>query len=134
MKIIKQQGRRCSIKLSQSEWQEIGDKAGWAEEIKKTEEKEKKENGELPEPDGSPLLPSLINLAELEIEVEKYSDRTWAVYANGELLCVTAYRKGAYAVRELLERMLTEIVVLREQVKANAEMNGELQVVREEDG
>ena len=54
--------------------------------------------------------------------------------ANGELLCVTAYRKGAYAVRELLERMLTEIVVLREQVKANAEMNGELQVVREDVG
>jgi hypothetical protein len=38
----------------------------------------------------------------MEIKIEKYGSRFWAVYVDGELLCVTVYRKGAVAVRNLL--------------------------------
>ena len=55
---------------------------------------------------------------DLEVTVEKYSDRSFAVYVNGELLCVAAYRKGANAVKELPERLWRENTVLKEKVKA----------------
>ena len=40
-----------------------------------------------------------------EVRVEPYSDRFFAVYLNSELVCVTVYRKGAMAVRDLLEQL-----------------------------
>jgi hypothetical protein len=41
----------------------------------------------------------------MNIVVERYRDsRFFAVYVNGELLCVTVYRKGAEAVATLLRR------------------------------
>ena len=40
------------------------------------------------------------------IEVKPYKhSRHWAVYRNDELLCVTVYKKGAYAVKEALEEL-----------------------------
>ena len=94
MKVIRHQGQRCSIRLSQQEWQEIGDKAGWGDEpdanaIEKSE----------PEPAAEPLP------EQMDLTVENYGDRLFAVYVNGDLLCVTAYRKGARAVKELVERL-----------------------------
>jgi hypothetical protein len=44
------------------------------------------------------------------IDVERYRDtRYWAVYENGELLCLTVYKKGARAVKTRLERAERDI-------------------------
>jgi len=48
-----------------------------------------------------PSLP----LNEMDVEIKKYSERTWAVYVNKELLCVTVYLKGANAVKNMLEKL-----------------------------
>jgi hypothetical protein len=34
----------------------------------------------------------------MELEIERYGRRYWAVYEDGLLLCVTVYKKGARAV------------------------------------
>jgi hypothetical protein len=39
-----------------------------------------------------------------QIEIEPYG-RFWAVTLNQELLCVTVYKRGALAVKELVERL-----------------------------
>ena len=36
------------------------------------------------------------------IEITKYGTRHWAVFVDGQLLCVTVYKKGALAVRDAL--------------------------------
>lgn len=36
------------------------------------------------------------------IEITKYGSRHWAVFVDGQLLCVTVYKKGALAVRDAL--------------------------------
>ena len=39
----------------------------------------------------------------MNVTIEKYKGgRHWAVYLNGTLLCLTVYRKGAEAIREVL--------------------------------
>jgi hypothetical protein len=43
------------------------------------------------------------------IETRKYSDRTWAVYVNGELICATVYKKGAFAVESVLGELWQRI-------------------------
>jgi len=108
MKIISQHGDHCSIRLSQADWQDIGNKAGWADEESDVNVIENIE----PEPTVEPLP------ERMDLTVEHYGDRAFAVYVNGELLCVTAYLKGARAVRELLERLWKENLVLSEMVKA----------------
>jgi hypothetical protein len=45
----------------------------------------------------------------MDVSVEHYSDRAFAVYVNGELLCVTAYKKGAMAVKALVESLWERI-------------------------
>jgi hypothetical protein len=50
-------------------------------------------------------LNSIPTLNKMDIEVKKYSERTWAVYVNNELLCVTVYLKGANAVKNMLEKL-----------------------------
>ena len=59
--------------------------------------------------DMMPETGNLADLSGLDIAVEKYSDKTWAVNVNGELLCVTAYRKGTYAVRDMLTSLWKRI-------------------------
>lgn len=39
------------------------------------------------------------------LEVRKYGSRNWAVYENQTLLCVTVYKKGANAVKDLIEKL-----------------------------
>jgi hypothetical protein len=53
------------------------------------------------------------------IEVKPYSDRTWAVYMDGELLCVTAYKRGAQAVERVINDLARRLVLTME--KGNAE-------------
>ena len=48
-------------------------------------------------------------LADMPVKVDRYGERTWAVYFGGQLLCVTVYLKGALAVRTLIERMQEEL-------------------------
>ena len=36
------------------------------------------------------------------LRIERYGDRNWAIYLDGGLLAVTAYRKGALAVGNVL--------------------------------
>jgi hypothetical protein len=88
-----------------------GDKSGWSEDAEHAEQIERPETTD----STNQAVPVL---DELEVTVEKYSDRTFAVYVNEELLCVTAYRKGANAVRELLERLWRENIILKEKVEA----------------
>ncbi len=54
--------------------------------------------------DGSDAL-----LAVTPVKVQRYGERTWAVYFGGDLLCVTVYLKGAMAVQALIERMQDEL-------------------------
>ena len=44
-----------------------------------------------------------------QMEVKRYGDRAWAVYLNGELVCVTVYKKGAFAVESILGEMWQRI-------------------------
>jgi hypothetical protein len=46
----------------------------------------------------------------LAVEVEPYGGRYWAVEVNGQLLCVTLYRRGAEAVRGLLHGIEREVM------------------------
>jgi hypothetical protein len=119
MKVIRQLGAkggsRCLLRLSQQEWKEIGDKSGWVEEVDRSNRVKPTDKVD-PEPSPEPFL--LNDLDELEVTVEKYGDRQFAVYANGELLCVTAYRKGANAVKIFLETLWRENEVLKEKIRA----------------
>ena len=45
------------------------------------------------------------SLSPFVVSIEPYSERTWAVYVNGQLLCVTVYLKGARAVAALLSAL-----------------------------
>ncbi len=38
----------------------------------------------------------------MSIEITKHGSRHWAVFVDGQLLCVTVYKKGALAVRDAL--------------------------------
>jgi len=42
------------------------------------------------------------------IAVKKYG-RHWAVYVDSELLVVAVYKKGAKAVKKLVEKMITHV-------------------------
>ena len=44
-----------------------------------------------------------------QITVDRYTDRNWAVYVNGELLSVMVYRRGALQVKELLESLAGQL-------------------------
>jgi len=44
-------------------------------------------------------------------KIDKYSDRTFALYDGGNLVCVTAYRKGAEEVRRRL--VAYELLLMR---------------------
>ena len=44
-----------------------------------------------------------------DIEVRPYGNRFWAVYMNGELVCVTVYKKGAFAVESILGELYQRI-------------------------
>ncbi len=46
----------------------------------------------------------------LAVEVEPYGGRYWAVEVNGQLLCVTLYRRGAEAVRDFLHGIEREVM------------------------
>jgi hypothetical protein len=119
MKIIRQLGQgktgHITIKLSQSEWQDIGNKTGWSEEVDDVDDVEKNEPTKPTDPieKAEQLQPvDLSKIRAMEITVEKYTDRSFAVYVNGDLLCVTAYKKGANAVRDLLVTLHEDIVGL----------------------
>ena len=127
MKIIRQHGDHCTIKLSQADWQQIGDNAGWSDEPH--DDKNAIENTENiePEPTVEPFEPLP---DRMDLKVEHYGERAFAVYANGELLCVTAYKRGAMAVKELVERLSKENLVLREMVKAEKTAKGTTKTTR----
>jgi hypothetical protein len=43
-----------------------------------------------------------------EIAVKKYG-RHWAVYLDSELLVVAVYKKGAKAVKQLIEKLISHV-------------------------
>ncbi len=45
----------------------------------------------------------------MNITIERYGARNWAVYVGEELLCVTVYLKGAQAVANALANLLSAI-------------------------
>lgn len=119
MKIIRTSDLRCMVRMSQQDWQGIGEKAGWGPTVypvnpvkRKTPEKridpiepidQIDQIDPIDMPEGEPT--ALPALDKLEVQIEKYTDRTWAVYVNGQLLCVTVYKKGANAVKDLVDRL-----------------------------
>lgn len=59
--------------------------------------------------------------------VERHRDsRYWALYEDGELVCVTVYKKGANAVKERLE----ELCALAEQARYSDDMGASTLVSR----
>jgi len=87
MQIIKRPDTTASLRITRQEWLRIGQGAGWR-----------------------PRTASYgIESGQADIEVERYGNRNWAVYVNGELLCVCLYRKGAQAVAKLVEEMAGRI-------------------------
>ena len=119
MKVIRQLGKQgsnhCTIKLSKSEWQDIGNQTGWSEEVDDVDKTEPTDPTKPTDPieQAEQLQPvDLSKIRAMEITVEKYGDRLFAIYVNGDLLCVTAYKKGANAVRDLLVTMQEDITGL----------------------
>ena len=88
---IKRQGKeKAKLSITKADWIRIGEEAKW--------------------PIPAEMLDSETPVADpFRIEVKKYGDRTWAVYVNGELLCVTVYKKGAFAVESILGEMAQRI-------------------------
>ena len=83
MKLIKN-GNKQKLTMTKAEWKRIGQVAGWNEDYT------------------SAILP---------IEIAKYGNRNFAVYIGGgrKLLCVTVYRKGAVAVKEVLTYLMAQL-------------------------
>jgi hypothetical protein len=58
--------------------------------------------------------PAPVQLAEhvpspaYEVTIDRYGDRNFAVYLDGELLAVTVYKKGARAVADAITRLASE--------------------------
>ena len=50
-------------------------------------------------------IPPSGKLENMTVEVRRYGYRSWSVYCDGELLCVTEYLKGARAVKSLVEQL-----------------------------
>lgn len=46
--------------------------------------------------------------------------RYWALYENGELVCVTVYRKGAVSLRRRLEAPTLSPAAMRDLTRTNA--------------
>jgi len=49
------------------------------------------------------------NSGSTAVVVRRYGSRNWAVYEDGELLCVTVYKKGAVAVAQRIEELTTGV-------------------------
>ena len=95
---IRKQNDKAILSITKRDWIRIGQEAKWPipEEVM---------NSETPVAD------------PFRVEVKKYSDRTWAVYVNGELICVTVYKKGAFAVESILGDLWQRIQNAEGQVK-----------------
>jgi len=93
MKLTKNSNRqgKATLAISRNEWIRVGQDAGW----------------QVPENDID--VTEVAPESPFNIEVRKYSPRTWAVYLNGELLCVTVYKKGAMAVESTLGELAQRI-------------------------
>jgi hypothetical protein len=103
MKVIRTNNLKCVVKLSHQEWQGIGERAGWTTPIEDIGPTPKPPEKGISLEDIKPVPLPIVD--KLEVQIEKYTDRTWAVYVNGQLLCVTVYKKGANAVKDLVDRL-----------------------------
>ena len=109
MKAIRTSSSRVLLRISQQEWRQIGEDAHFFDD---------------PEPQVAPVQPERVERIKhiealpepeplpetMDVTVGNYGEtRMFAVHVNGELLCVTAYRKGAAAVKELVDRLWAQI-------------------------
>jgi hypothetical protein len=62
----------------------------------------------------NPVVPTVLD--KMEVEVTKNPNGTWAVFVNGEILCGTPDRRGAYAVQGLLDRVWQAYCILKDEV------------------
>jgi hypothetical protein len=99
LKIKKTTNGKTKIDIAQTDWLRIGERAGWLE----------KDFTKVAAKEFAPVKYNLETLP-LDIRIDKYSDRTWAVYVNGNLLAVTLFRRGAEAVKDLLEQMIADLM------------------------
>lgn len=80
------------------EWIIQGDKHGWLDSVSQIGGKERRVAGAWINHQAPVVMSS-----NPVVEVKPYNDRTWAVYLDGSLLCVTLYRRGALAVQRVIE-------------------------------
>ena len=94
MRIEKKSNGKTEIGLGQSDWIRIGEQTGWLDwDLPRRAAKDEEQ------------IDYHLDRLPFRIEIDKYSDRTWAIYINGELLAVTVYRRGAEAIKDLLEQI-----------------------------
>lgn len=61
----------------------------------------------LPDPDPVQLVEHVPSPA-YAVHIDRYGNRNFAVYLDGELLAVTVYKKGARAIAETITRLASE--------------------------
>src|ERR1035437_6999420 len=116
MKIINKTGDHCLLKISQEEWQDIGEKQNWLEPPRKKSNEPEEPNGsgahaeKETKPDlGEPHF--LLPIGDrLETRVEQHTEKSWAVYVQGklgeQLLCITADLRSAAFTKKLLDELM----------------------------
>ena len=96
------------IKLSKSQWEEAGKKAGWVKiaqlaQLDQVENIEKKKVPPVSFPDFDLYG---LEAGKTNVSVDRYpNSRFWQVTVNGKLLAVVVYRKGALAIKEVIEKL-----------------------------
>lgn len=93
------------IKLSRSQWEEVGKKAGWVRtaQLAQLENIEKKKVPPVNFPDFDLYG---LEAGKTNVSVDRYpNSRFWQVTVNGNLLAVVVYRKGALAIKEVIEKL-----------------------------
>lgn len=93
------------IKLSKSQWEEAGKKAGWVKtaQLTQLENIEKKRVPPVSFPDFDLYG---LEAGKANVSVDRYpNSRFWQVTVNGNLLAVVVYRKGALAIKEVIEKL-----------------------------
>jgi hypothetical protein len=123
MKIIKSDSGSCLLKMTQTEWAEIGAKQNWVEHHHKT--RNRTDAAPSPEApivdDAKPdigndkfLLPTGDTMST---RIERYNDKSWAVLISGEfgeqLLCLTVYLKGAAFVKRVIDDLSMRVSKLK---------------------
>ena len=99
------------IKLSKSQWNFIGKKAGWVKSSQFAQVEDPVIEKETPIVPQKRYMEEHLDLYNLEsgsvnVSVDRYPySRFWQVTLNGKLLAVVVYKKGAMAIKDIIEKL-----------------------------